>query len=117
MLLPDEDGMYRCEHQEFSTENIFEYMHHAGMDFDWMVKLNRKYSFNMFTFLEQLAWNMSEKNYKQVWHSVQGVALLFVNSSGDDFEEFMKETEVVSSADDMFEQIEDFLKEVGRDDS
>jgi len=116
MLMPDQNGNYNCEHDDFSTDNIFEYMAHAGVEFDWMIKLGSKHSFNMFTFLEQLAWNMTQENHKDVWDSIQGVTLLFVNSSGEDFEEFIKETEAVASSDAMFEQIEQILKEATRKD-
>lgn len=116
MLMPDENGFYGCEHDDYKTDNIFAYMQHAGLEFDWMVRLSGKYSFNMFTFLAQIAWHMTREEYDEVWHSIQGVALLFTNSSGDDFNEFLKETEVVSGTDEMFHQLEQFLKEVDKGD-
>lgn len=111
MIFPDERGLYRCEFDDYKTDNIFAYMQHADIDFDWMIKLDKRYSFNMFTFLNQLTWQLLNKEYEDAWHSVQGVALLFVNSTGDDFEDFLEEAEVISGMENMFDDIEKFLKE------
>lgn len=111
MLVPDERGLYHCENDDYSTDNVFAYMQHADIEFDWMIKLDRKYSFNMFTFLNQLTWYLAEREYAEAWYSVQSVALLFLNSTGEDFEEFLKEAEVISGMDDMFVEIEQYLKE------
>lgn len=116
MIFPDERGLYHCEFDDFTTDNIFAYMQHADIDFDWMIKIDRRYSFNMFTFLNQLTWHLLNKEYEEAWHSVQGVSLMFVNSTGDDFDEFLKEAEVVSGMENMFDDIERFLKEKNEND-
>ena len=116
MIFPDERGLYHCEFDDYKTDNIFAYMQHADIDFDWMIKLDKRYSFNMFTFLNQLTWQFLNKEYEEAWHSVQGVSLLFVNSTGDDFEDFLEEAEVISGMENMFDDIEKFLKEKNEND-
>jgi 3-deoxy-D-arabino-heptulosonate 7-phosphate (DAHP) synthase class II len=113
MLIPDEKGFYQCEHDDFKTRNIFAYMHHAGMDFDWMVKISKNHTFNMFSFLAELDLFVKEDRYDELWHAIQGVTLMFVNSCGEDFDEFLREIEVVTSSDDMLSQIEQFLGREG----
>lgn len=113
MLMPDDKGFYQCENDDFKTRNIFAYMEHAGMDFDWMIKISKRYSFNMFTFLNEITFLLLEERYDEVWNSIQGVSLMFVNSCGDDFDEFLRETEVITTSEDMFSQIEQYLNKEG----
>ena len=116
MLMPDENGYYNCEHDDYRTRNVFSYMDHAGMEFDWMISVSKRYNFNMFTFLAELNFLLSEGMFDDAWNSVQGVSLMFVNSTGEDFDDFIGEAEVISASGDMFSEIEQYLKEVKHDD-
>jgi len=111
MIFPDERGLYRCEYDDFVTDNIFAYLEHADIDFDWMIKIDKRYSFNMFTFLNHITRLFIDKEYQEAWEAIQGVSLMFVNSTGDDFDEFLKEAEVISGIENMFDDIEKYLKE------
>lgn len=110
MLLPSDDGYFGCEYDDFKTSNLFEYMEHHKLSFDWMVRLSPSYSLNLFTFLEEMCFFMEDENYDEVWNHVQSVVLLLINSCGDDFEKFVQEAELVSGTKDMFDQLDKFLR-------
>lgn len=111
MFMPNDDGYYTCEHDDFKTGNVFRYMEHAGIEFDWMVHLSPKYSLNLFTFLSELTYFMNEEKYDDVWEHIQSVTLLLMNSCTDDFDKFIHEAEIVTSTESMFDQIERYLSE------
>ena len=110
MLLPSDDGYFRCEYDDFKTSNLFEYMEHQGIEFDWMVRLSPGYSLNLFTFLNELCFFMEDDNYEEVWNHLQSVVLLMINACSEDFEQFVQEAEVVTGTKDMFDQLDKFLK-------
>ena len=111
MFMPNDDGYYTCEHDDFKTGNVFRYMEHAGIEFDWMVHLSPKYSLNLFTFLSELTYFMNEEKYDDVWEHIQSVTLLLMNSCTDDFDKFIHEAEIVTNTESMFDQIERYLSE------
>lgn len=111
MLLPSDDGYFGCEYDDFKTSNLFEYMEHHNIEFDWMLRLSPNYSLNLFTFLDELTFFMEEKNYDEVWNHIQSVVLLLINSCSEDFDTFVQEAEVVTGSQDMFDQIDKFLNE------
>jgi hypothetical protein len=111
MYMPNDDGYFTCEHDDFKTSNLFAYMEHAGMEFDWLVRLSPKYSLNLFTLLSELTYFMNEEKYDDVWEHIQSVTLLLMNSCTDDFDKFIHEAEVISGTERMFDQIESYLDE------
>jgi hypothetical protein len=111
MLMPQDDGTFICKKDNFKTGNIFEYMNHFGVEYDWMVKLNPRYNFNMFTFLNELNDLVLLGDMEEACILIQSVSLMLVNASGEDFEEFVEEAEVISGTKEMFDQLERFLDE------
>jgi hypothetical protein len=109
MLMPQDDGTFICKKDNFKTGNIFEYMNHFGVEYDWMVKLNPRYNFNMFTFLNELNDLVLLGDMEEAYILIQSVSLMLVNASGEDFEEFVEEAEVISGTKEMFDQLERFL--------
>lgn len=109
MLMPEDDGTFVCKKDKFRTDDIFEYMDHFGVEYDWMVKLNPRYNFNLFTFLKELTALLLIKDLDEAYLLAQSVSLMLVNASGEDFEEFVEEAEVISGTKEMFDQLERFL--------
>jgi hypothetical protein len=109
MLMPEDDGTFTCKKDNFRTGNLFEYMDHFGVEYDWMVKLNPRYNFNLFTFLGELTNYILDKDWEEAYGLTQSVTLMMINASGEDFEEFVEEAEVITGAQDMFDQLERFL--------
>ena len=54
MLMPDEDGVFGCEDCGYRTPDVFDLLEHCETDFFWSVKLSRRYSFDLFQFLQAL---------------------------------------------------------------
>ena len=113
MLMPDNEGMFVCKKDNFITDNLFEYMNHFGVEYDWMVRLNPKFSLNLFDFLSEMSNFIDKGMFDEAWEHLQSVVLLLINASGEDFEEFVEEAQVISSSQDMFDQIERFLDDDG----
>lgn len=111
MLLPQDDGTFICRKDDFKTENLFKYLDHFGVEYDWMVKLNPRYSFNLFTFLQEVTGFIEDEDYSEVWNLIQSVTLMLINASGEDFDEFVMESEVIAGTQNMFEQLERFMND------
>jgi len=111
MLLPEEGSYFVCKKDNFKTNNLFAYMEHFGVEYDWMVRLNHRFTFNLFTFLSEMAHLINEDNTDEAWEHLQSATLLLVNASGEDFDEFIEEAQVIAGSEDMMEQIERFLND------
>lgn len=115
ILMPESDGTFVCKKHKFKTDNLFEYLDHFGVEYDWMVRLNSHYSFNLFAFLRQLTEYIDDQNWAEVWSVTQSITLMMINASGEDFEEFVEETEVIQGTETMLEQLERFLGSHGNE--
>jgi hypothetical protein len=111
MLVPV-DGHFICEDKcDFTTCDIFEFLDHCGVEFSWGVKLSKRYSFDLFTFLEQLNNLIDEGDGDAIYDHVQNATLMMVNASDDTLEPFIEEMVVAAEMDDVFEGVEKLLKE------
>ena len=111
MLFPEENGTFICKKDDFATDNLFEYMEHFGIEYDWMVKLNPRINFNLFTFLSEMAYLLDSGKINEAWEHVQSATLLLVNAGSDDFDEFIEEAQVIASMDTLMSQVEGILKD------
>lgn len=110
MLIPNEKGLFTCKKDDFETDDLFEYMEHFGVEYEWMVRVAPKYTFNMFKFLEALTDMVAREDFNEAWEHIQSATLLLINASGEDFEEFVEEAEVIAGMDTMMNQVEEMLK-------
>jgi hypothetical protein len=111
MLMPNHKGKFACQKDDFETDDLFAYMDHFGVEYDWMIKLSPRYNFNLFQFLSEATELILDEKYDELWEVVQSATLLFVNASGEDFEEFIEEAEVITGTESMIEQLERFLND------
>lgn len=109
MLLPNNEGMFVCKKDDFETDNLFSYMEHFGVEYDWMVRLNPKFTLNLFSFLSEMANLLDTGEIDAAWDHLQSVVLLLINASGEDFDEFIEEAQVIAGSADMLDQIERYL--------
>lgn len=109
MLLPDSNGLFVCKKDDFKTDNLFEYMDHFGVEYDWMVRLNPKFTLNLFAFLNEMSTFLDEGDIDVAWEHLQSVVLLLINASGEDFDEFIEEAQVIAGSAEMLDQIERYL--------
>jgi len=113
MLVPV-DGHFSCEDNcDFTTCNVFEFLDHCGVEFGWEVKLSKRYSFDLFTFLQILSQLVDEGDLDGIFDHVQSATTLMVNASDDDLEEYIEEAVVASEMKDIINGAERLLKDNG----
>ena len=113
MLVPV-DGHFSCEDNcDFTTCNVFEFLDHCGVEFGWEVKLNKRYSFDLFTFLQILSQLVDEGDLDGIFDHVQSATTLMINASDDDLEEYIEEAVVASELKDIINGAERLLKDNG----
>ena len=114
MLMPDKNGVFRCEDKcSFATADIFEFMDHCGIEFGWQVRLNKRFSFDLYTFLGLLNDTVNKGDLDDAWTIIQDATLMMVNTSEGDLEEFVEETVVASEMNNMMSDLERLLKKDG----
>jgi hypothetical protein len=113
MLVPV-DGHFSCQDDcDFTTCNVFEFLEHCGVEFGWEVKLNKRYSFDLFTFLQILSQLVDEGDLDGIFDHVQSATTLLINASDDDLEEYIEEAVVASELKDIINGAERLLKDNG----
>jgi len=113
MLMPDEDGVFSCEDCDYKSPDVFDLLSHCETDFFWSVKLSRRYSFDLFQFLQALNELADDGDVDHIKDLSQAVALAFINSSegGDTFNKFITENIVRSNIDSVINDLEKMLKD------
>lgn len=113
MLMP-ENGHFSCQDDcSFKTCDIFEFLDHCGVEFGWAVKLNKRYSFDLFTFLQLLNNMIEVGDLDALYDHVQSATLMMVNASEGDLEAFMEESIVETEMGEIMSGIEGLLKDNG----
>ena len=108
------DGHFSCQDDcDFTTCNVFEFLDHCGVEFGWEVKLSKRYSFDLFTFLQILSHLVDEGDLDGIFDHVQSATTLMVNASDDDLEEYIEEAVVASELKDIINGAERLLKDNG----
>ena len=112
MLMP-EDGHFECAEDDcdFRTCDLFEFMYHCVVEFKWAVRLDKRYSFDLFEFLQILNDIIDVGDLDEAYDHIQSATLLMVNASGDDLHEFIEEAVVRSEMDNVMAGVEGLLKE------
>ena len=112
MLVPDEKGQFDCEDNcGFVTTDIYEFLDHCGIEFVWDVRLTKRLSFDLYTFLQQINDLANDGDLDALYDHIQSATLVMVNASEDDLEEFVEEAVVKSEMKDIMKGIEGLLKE------
>lgn len=111
MLIPNEDGSYVCEKDDFETDSVFEYLDHAGVEFTWGVRLSKSVSLDMFKFLSILNEAAEEGDQAAMYELIDSATLLLVNASSDEVDEYIEECIVRASMGDVMKNIEEILSD------
>ena len=114
MLIPV-DGLFECIEPKcgFNTTDLFEFMQHCGVEYEWAIRLNKRYTFDVFKFLEILNDITNAGDLDAIYDHVQSATLLMVNASGDELTDFIEETMIQSGMPDVMDGIEKLLKDNG----
>lgn len=109
------DGQFDCSEDkcDFSTCDLYEFMEHCGVEYEWGVKLNKRYTFDLFMFLNRLNELTNIGDLDGIYDHVQSATLLLINASGDELEDFVEESIVQSDMEEVLDGIERLLKENG----
>lgn len=111
--MPDHDGRYACDCGD-QFRDIFDFLGHNGVQYEWGVRLTRNFSFDLFEFLLALNSAMVDNKYQEAYEYIQSAALTFMNAGEGLLSEFMEEVMVYSEVDEMFSGLEKMLKEEGK---
>ena len=108
-----EDGHFECAEDDcdFRTCDLFEFMYHCGVEDKWAGRLDKRYSFDLFEFLQILNDIIDAGDLDEAYDHIQSATLLMVNASGDDLHEFIEEAVVRSEMDNVMAGVEGLLKE------
>lgn len=112
MLIPV-DGNFNCSEAkcDFSTSDLFEFMEHCGVEYAWKVRLNKRYSLDLFEFFDILNSLTDVGDLDGIYDHVQSATLLLINASGDELEDFIEESVVQSEMSQVMDGIERLLRE------
>ena len=98
----------------FDTDNVYEMARHHVDDDDavlWVVRLSEKYSFNLFSFLEELYEVITEGNIEEAKFFLQATGMAFLAAMDGDLEELVQEAIVQEELSAMDESLMRILKE------
>lgn len=107
------NGKFTCDNTEcdYSTANVFDFLEHCGVGFEWEIYLNSRYSFDFFNFLERLTELVDQGNLDEIYDHVQRATLVMVNASDGELDYFIEDSLVADEVEEGISEIENFLKE------
>lgn len=108
-IIPDAKGNYICECQQ-KFQNVFDFLAHNGVEYEWGVRISDNWSFDMFEFMLNLDFFLSKNDLQSVYEAIQTAALTMLNASEDKFMEFMEEVTVAGEMEGIYEGLEKLLR-------
>ena len=110
MLIQNSKGQFVCEAENFKTTDVFDYLNHADIEFTWGVRLSEKTSLDMFTFLTLMNDAVLTGDLDEAYDMIQSAALLLVNASSEEADDYIEEAIVRANSKDMIRSMEEMLK-------
>ena len=98
----------------FETNNVYEMARHQVDDDEailWVIRLSEKYSFNLFSFLEEMYSVLEEGNIDEAKFFVQATGMAFLASMDGALDELVQEAIVQEEISVMDESLMRILKE------
>jgi len=116
-LMPSENG-FKCDHCDFVTDDIFEFLHHNDEYYGWSIKISPRYSLDLFSLFSEISANIREGDPDQADRLVQSATLAMVNASegNDNIEKFIHEAMISITADELANGVEELLKKEAKKD-
>lgn len=108
-IMPDDKGFYVCECDQKFT-NVFDFLDHNGVEYEWGVRITKSWSFDMFEFMNSIDQYLREGDTQAIYESVQSAALTMLNASEGKFMEFMEEATVAGEMEDIYAGVEKLLR-------
>lgn len=111
-FIPKPDGYIECPQDcTFKTKNVFELLEHMNVEYSWSVKIDRRFSFDMFDFLALLDDCIAHNDIEDIRRHIQSSAILFINASNGTVDKFFEETIVREQLPEMFRELDKILEE------
>jgi hypothetical protein len=112
MIIPTEKG-YKCQDCDFNTPDIFTFLDHCDIGFEWKVRLSNQYSLELFAILDEMAHLVDHGDLDSLYDLIQSIALALVNASEGEsvLHKFINEAHTVELAADLVEGVEELLRE------
>lgn len=98
----------------FDTDNVYEMARHQVDDDDailWVIRLSEKYSFNLFSFLEELYSVITEGDIDEAKFFLQATGMAFLAAMDGDLDNLVQEAIVQEELSVMDESLMRILKE------
>jgi hypothetical protein len=117
VLIPSDKG-YECSDCDFKTDDIFLFLEHCDVSFNWGLRLSNRYSLDLFSILEEINHQLEHEHVECAKDLVQSIVLALVNASEGEqsFHKFVNEAMTVELATDMMKGIEEMLKKDDKSD-
>lgn len=111
IFMPMSDGTIPCAKQcGFITKDVFKWIEHSNLEYSWSVRLDKRYSFDMYDFLYILNDLLQHNEIDEGIKHVQQATVLFINAANDEMKGFIEESVVRQEMPNMMSEITDILK-------
>jgi hypothetical protein len=105
----NDDDLEKCE-CGFETTDIFEMFDHTGIEMQWMLKISKDFSFNLYSFFEEMNRLARQGNTEEVYSAIQAISyMLYKAAEGDDFDSQLKDVFVRKEAEELISDLERML--------
>lgn len=111
--MSEDNNLDKCE-CGYETDDIFDMFDHTGIDMQWSLKVSKDFSFNLYSFFEEMSRLARQGNSEEVYMAIQAISyMLYKAASSDDFDVKLKDMFVRKESEELIENLERMLKDNG----
>ena len=108
-----DDNLEKCE-CGFETDDVFEMFEHAEIRMEWYLKVSKDFSFNLYSFFEELSRLARNGQTMEVYDAVQSISyMLYKAAENDDFDAQLKDVFVKKESEELIANLERMLDNNG----
>lgn len=113
MLLPDDNGFFRCEtgNCEYKTPDIYNFFDHCKINMRFPLDISPTKFFDLYRFMYALNESIRDRNNEEAYELVQSFGLMLANVYDNDFDEFVEEARVQEDTYEVIKGLERMLKD------
>jgi hypothetical protein len=107
------DELDKCE-CGFETDDIFEMFEHTGIDMQWSLKVSKDFSFNLYTFFQEMSRLARHGSTEDIYDAIQAISYMLYKAAGDDdFDSQLKDVFVRKESEELIANLERMLDNNG----
>lgn len=111
VFIPKPDGTIECDKKcGFKTKDVFEWIDHANIEYSWGIRLDRRFTFDMFDFLYILNELLISGQYDEAKKHTQTAAILLINASNENLDKYVEESLVRQEMPILMAEVNEFLQ-------